>query len=145
MTPKLIAAAAALGVGLAGPAFAQSSQGSQSGSGSSSSQGQQQSQSPGQKKEQGQSQQQVMGQERLRQQLTQAGFRDVQIVDTAYLVQARTQDGNTVLMTVNPPSARSQASATSGGSSSGSGSSGGGSQPSSGGGSQPGSTSGRTQ
>ena len=99
MAPKLIAAAAALGVALAGPAFAQGQQGQQ-----------QQSQSSGQQRQQGQNQQQAMGQERLRQQLTQAGFRDVQILDTAYLVQARTQDGSTVLMTINPPNQGSQAS-----------------------------------
>ena len=117
MAPKLIAAAAALGVALAGPAFAQGQQGQQ-----------QQSQSSGQQRQQGQSQsqQQAMGQERLRQQLTQAGFRDVQILDTAYLVQARTQDGSTVLMTINPPNQGSQASgvpaAPGGGSSGGAGS-----------------------
>ena len=66
MTPKSIAFAAALGVALAGPAFAQGQQ--------------QQSQPSGQQR---QNQQQAMGQERLRQQLTQAGFRDVQILDTA--------------------------------------------------------------
>lgn len=130
MAPKLIVAAAALGVALAGPAFAQSPQSSQSGSGSSS-QGQQQSQSSGQQRQQGHNQQHIMGQERLRQQLTQAGFRDVQILDAAYLVQARTQDGHTVLMTINPPSPGSQASTTSGSGTSGSGSIGGGNQPSS--------------
>lgn len=46
---------------------------------------------------------QVMGQERLRQQLSQAGFQDVRVLDAAYLVQARTQDGNTVFMMINPP------------------------------------------
>ena len=115
MAPKLIAAAAALGVALAGPAFAQGQQGQQ-----------QQSQSSGQQRQQGQNQQQAMGQERLRQQLTQAGFRDVQILDAAYLVQARTQDGSTVLMTINPPNQGSQASgvpaAPGGGSSGGAGS-----------------------
>lgn len=54
-----------------------------------------------------------MWQERLRQQLTQAGFRDVQILDTAYLVQARTQDGSVVFMTVDPPNQASQASGAS--------------------------------
>lgn len=101
MAPKIIAAA--LGAALAGPAFAQGQQGQQ-----------QQSQPSGQQRQQGQSQQQqAMGQERLRQQLAQAGFRDVQILDTAYLVQARTQDGSTVLMTINPPNAGSQASGAS--------------------------------
>lgn len=105
MAPKLITAAA-LGIALAGPAFAQGQQ------------GQQQSQPSGQ-------QQQATRQERLRQQLTQAGFRDVQILDTAYLVQARTQDGGVVLMTVNPPNGGPQASGASaapgGGSSGGTG------------------------
>lgn len=126
MTLKYLTAVV-LGAALAGPAFAQ---------------GQPQSQSSGQQRQQGQNQQQqAMGQERLRQQLTQAGFRDVQILDTAYLVQARTQDGNTVLMTINPPSAGSQTSGSSG--TPGGGSSGGSGSGSGGG--QQGSGSGRTQ
>lgn len=121
--PKTIATVAALGVALAGPAFAQGQQ-------------QQQSQPSGQQRQHGQNQWQAAGQERLRQQLTQAGFRDVQILDTAYLVQARTQDGMAVLMTINPPNAGSQASGASA-------APGGGSPGGSGG--QQGSNSGRTQ
>lgn len=120
--PKTIATVAALGVAFAGPAFAQGQQ--------------QQSQPSGQQRQHGQNQWQAAGQERLRQQLTQAGFRDVQILDTAYLVQARTQDGMAVLMTINPPNAGSQASGASA-------APGGGSPGGSGG--QQGSNSGRTQ
>jgi hypothetical protein len=79
-----------------------------------------------------QGQQQAMSQQRLRQQLTQAGFQDVRIVDAAYLVEAKTQDGNTVYLMINPPSTMPSA-ATSQGSSSSTGSSS--SSPSSSGGS----------
>jgi hypothetical protein len=41
--------------------------------------------------------------ERLREQLARAGFREVRILDAAYLVRAVTQDGQTVVMMVNPP------------------------------------------
>jgi hypothetical protein len=62
---------AALGLVLAGPTFARSSQ------------------------------PQDMSLDKLRQQLTQAGFREVQILDAAYPVRARTQDGNTVLIMID--------------------------------------------
>jgi hypothetical protein len=120
---------AALGLALAGPAMAQS----QGGSGSSTTPGttlgatqgttQAQSPAPGQQGRTG-SQAQAMSQQQLRQQLTQAGFRDVQIVDAAYLVQARTQDGNTVLMMINPPSAGGMQGASMGSGASTSGASG---------------------
>jgi hypothetical protein len=45
-----------------------------------------------------------IGARQLRQQLGQAGFRDVQILDTTYLVRAVTPDGQPVLMVLNPPS-----------------------------------------
>ena len=44
-----------------------------------------------------------MDQQKLRDQLTQAGFSNVQILDASYLVQAQTQDGNQVLMVIDPP------------------------------------------
>jgi hypothetical protein len=44
----------------------------------------------------------------LRRLLRKAGFQNVRIVDSLFLVQARTPDGNQVLMAVNPPNRSSQ-------------------------------------
>jgi hypothetical protein len=41
----------------------------------------------------------------LRQHLQNAGFRNIRILDTTFLVQASTGDGRTVLMLIDPPSA----------------------------------------
>jgi hypothetical protein len=115
LTLTRTAFAAALGLALAGPAFAQSNQGTpsqgtpsqaqhapgqqvQGGTASQSNSGQQRSQA------------QVMSQDKIRQQLAQAGFQDVRILDAAYLVQAKTQEGNTVLMMIDPPHANQQSS-----------------------------------
>lgn len=61
----------------------------------------------------------TMTQEKLRQSLTQAGFQDVRIVDASYLVQAKTKDGDTVVMMINPPDMTGSASSSSSSSSSG--------------------------
>lgn len=61
------------------------------------------------------SQIQAMTQDKLRKQLEQAGFKNVTIIDAAYLVQAQTQDGNQVFMTINPPSQMSGSSSSSSG------------------------------
>lgn len=45
----------------------------------------------------------TMSQDKLRSALEQAGFSNIQILDTAYLVQAKTQDDETVMMMINPP------------------------------------------
>jgi len=94
---------AVLGLALVGPAFAQSTQ-NQSASGSSSAQS-----SSSQR-----TQAQIMSQDKLRQQLSQAGFREVRILDAAYLVQAKTQDGNTVMMMIDPPHGGTQTSGAAG-------------------------------
>jgi hypothetical protein len=150
MNSKLIATAL-VGIALTAPAFAQGqnqgqNQGQQnrpsSGSSSSQGSGSQGSGSQGsssQSASQGgssasQSQQQAMSQQRLRQQLTRAGFQDVRVVDAAYLVEAKTEDGNTVYLMINPPASMPTASGAMRGSSSASGSTGG-SSPSTGGGS----------
>lgn len=39
----------------------------------------------------------------LRRDLRQLGFSNIQIIDSAYLVQARTRDGRTVYMVIDPP------------------------------------------
>jgi hypothetical protein len=49
-------------------------------------------------------QQSTAAQVKLRQSLEQAGFKQVQIVDAAYLVHARTSDGNRAIMYIDPPS-----------------------------------------
>lgn len=41
--------------------------------------------------------------QKVRQNLQQAGFQDISVVDAAYLVHAQTNDGNFVLMLVDPP------------------------------------------
>jgi hypothetical protein len=113
--------AAALGLALAGPAFAQSTPGAggaSSGGSQASGSKANGSQASGSQAGTGQqAQTQAMGQDKLRQQLTQAGFRDVKILDAAYLVQARTQDGNDVMMMINPPASGTRTSGTKGGSS----------------------------
>jgi hypothetical protein len=45
----------------------------------------------------------AMAQDKVRQQLTDAGFKQVEILDASYLVRAQTEDGNTVLMVIDPP------------------------------------------
>jgi hypothetical protein len=45
----------------------------------------------------------AMSQQKLRQSLQNAGFKDIKIVDAAYVVHARTQDGNFVVMYIDPP------------------------------------------
>lgn len=42
-------------------------------------------------------------QTQLRQSLEQAGFKNVKIVDAAYMVRARTADGNMAVMYIDPP------------------------------------------
>jgi hypothetical protein len=60
-------------------------------------------------------------QQKVRDQLTQAGFQQVEILDASYLVRAQTEDGNTVLMVIDPPmSGMSDGSTSGSGSSSGS-------------------------
>lgn len=53
----------------------------------------------------------VMTIEGLRNSLAQSGFKDVSVVDAAYLVHARTKDGDFVLMMINPPNMSADASA----------------------------------
>lgn len=45
----------------------------------------------------------AMAQGKVRDQLAQAGFKQVEILDASYLVRAQTADGNTVLMVIDPP------------------------------------------
>lgn len=45
----------------------------------------------------------IVSADKLRQNLEQAGFKDVTVVDAAYLVHAQTKDGDFVLMLIDPP------------------------------------------
>ncbi|MBB5276324.1 hypothetical protein HNR26_002393 [Rhizobium rosettiformans] len=62
-------------------------------------------------------------QQKLQSQLEGAGFSNVQILDASYLVQAQTEEGNTVLMVIDPPMRGSGMSGQSGSGTSGSSSS----------------------
>jgi hypothetical protein len=66
---------------------------------------------------------QAMTQDKLRQNLESAGFSDVTILDATYLVRASTEDGQDVMMFINPPGTATGGSQASGGGQSGSGSS----------------------
>ena len=72
--------------------------------------GQSQQQQPGAAAQGGQVQQgqtqrpRALAPSALRQQLEKSGFRNVTVLDAAYLVQANTADGDSVLMFINPPS-----------------------------------------
>jgi hypothetical protein len=50
----------------------------------------------------------AMSQDKLRKNLQDAGFKDIEIVDAAYVVHARTSEGNMVVMYIDPPSAMSR-------------------------------------
>jgi hypothetical protein len=102
MRSMLIPAVAAAAL-LATPALAQSQQ--QTGqAGKSATTGQQGMQA------------QAMTQDKLRSSLEQAGFKQVTVLDAAYLVQAQSPNGEQVMMFINPPSTGG-ASASAGGAS----------------------------
>jgi hypothetical protein len=52
-------------------------------------------------------------QAKLRQSLEQAGFKDIKVLDAAYLVHARTGDGDMAVMYIDPPVASSATTGTS--------------------------------
>ncbi|ASY65290.1 hypothetical protein SJ05684_b43080 (plasmid) [Sinorhizobium sojae CCBAU 05684] len=56
----------------------------------------------------------AMTAEKLKTQLSNAGFKEVTVLDAAYLVQAQTEDGNRVLMLINPPANMTDTTATTG-------------------------------
>jgi hypothetical protein len=58
----------------------------------------------------------VMTQDKLRKTLQEASFQDIRILDAAYLVQARTKDGDPVVLSIYPPEATTTGSTASGGS-----------------------------
>lgn len=56
-------------------------------------------------------------QQALKSNLEKAGYEDVAIVDAAFLVRAKTPDGSSVSMTINPPSMGNPTETTGSGSS----------------------------
>jgi len=84
------------------PALAQVSGETNQAPGKQQSQNQQQPQQP-QSRNQAQQQNQNAG-EKLRQNLQSAGFTDIQLMPSSFLVRAKDRDGNPVMMVVNPDS-----------------------------------------
>lgn len=102
---KTIAMTMAFGI-LAAPVFAQTS--GSSSSDATAGQADQSTQSGTS------SEMSAASQQKVRDQLTQAGFQQVEILDASYLVRAQTEDGNTVLMVIDPPMAGVGGGSTSG-------------------------------
>jgi hypothetical protein len=103
---KAWATAAAI-LALSVPAAAQQSSAQQKGSSSAQAGTQTGTQSSGQ-----QQQVKAMSQQKLRDSLQKAGFQDIKIVDAAYVVHARTSEGQMVVMYIDPPSAMRGAGTT---------------------------------
>lgn len=53
----------------------------------------------------------AMSQQKLRSALEAAGFTQISIIDSAYLVRAQTEDGNNVVLYIDPPAAGQQSDA----------------------------------
>ncbi len=83
-------------IALAGSAFAQQPSGGSSSSPAVKPSAPNSSSAIGQKAGMAQSEQQV------RKELEQAGFKDIQFVEAAYVVQATSKDGNKVVMMISP-------------------------------------------
>jgi hypothetical protein len=88
---KAYLTAAALGLMITGPAFAQSS----ATPAPKAPEAQQQSSSANQSDK-------LLTTQKLKQDLQNAGFTDVTVAAEAFLVQAKTKDGNPVVMTIGP-------------------------------------------
>ena len=89
---RVLITVAALGLATAIPASAQQSGSSQTPSGAQSQASKSTSNQP-----------QAMTQQKVRENLQKAGFSDLTIVDAAYLVHAKTADGDPVVMFIDPP------------------------------------------
>ena len=96
---SLVIPVAALGIALSAPAFAQSSGGSpastQSGSAASSSHMSSSSSEPANPRARATA-------EKLKQDLQNIGFTDITVVAESFVVQAKTKDGDPVVMTIGP-------------------------------------------
>ncbi|MBO3759445.1 hypothetical protein [Ciceribacter sp. L1K22] len=93
-TNRIFAPAFALSL-LAAPALAQSADTTDTGTSSTTSTGSSQSGTGGIDP--------TTAQNNVRDRLNEAGFQQVEILDASYLVRAQTEDGNTVLMVIDPP------------------------------------------
>jgi hypothetical protein len=87
MKSTILAASAVVAMALAGPAFAQ-------GTATSGSQASSQGTSG--------SSQNLAAAQKIQQDLKNAGFTDVKVVAESFVVQAKTKDGNPVVMTIGP-------------------------------------------
>jgi hypothetical protein len=58
--------------------------------------------SPNATKQQSAGQQSVLTVDKLKQDLQNAGFSEVKVLQDAFLIQAKTKDGNPILMTIGP-------------------------------------------
>ena len=95
---NIAAAAAILGIVIAGPALAQTTS-----STTASTAGQQNTQAAAPAtSSQNMSQQNMATVQKIKQDLQSAGFQDVNVVAESFVVQAKTKDGNPVLMTIGP-------------------------------------------
>jgi hypothetical protein len=93
---NIATAAAILGIVIAGPALAQTTS-------STTSAGQQNAQAAAPAtSSQNTSQQNMATVQKIKQDLQSAGFQDVNVVAESFVVQAKTKDGNPVLMTIGP-------------------------------------------
>jgi hypothetical protein len=80
----------ALALAVSGTAFAQSSTGATN------------TPSPNAAKQQNASQPSVLTIDKLKQDLQTAGFTEVKVLQDAFLIQAKTKDGNPIMLTVGP-------------------------------------------
>jgi len=80
----------ALALAVSGTAFAQSTTGATN------------PPSPNATKQETASQQSVLTIDKLKQDLQKAGFSEVKVLQDAFLIQAKTKDGNPILMTLGP-------------------------------------------
>jgi hypothetical protein len=90
MRNTLLMSTLALAFAVAGTAFAQSTTGATN------------PPSPNAAQQPNASQQSVLTVEKLKQDLQKAGFSEVKVLQDAFLIQAKTKDGNPILMTLGP-------------------------------------------
>jgi hypothetical protein len=89
MTNIVFASALTLALAVSGTAFAQSTTGATP-------------PSPATVNQPKANQQSALTVEKLQQDLQKAGFTDVKVLEDAFLIQAKTKDGNPILMTIGP-------------------------------------------
>ena len=90
MHTTLFVSALTLALAVSGAAFAQSTTGAPNPS------------SPDAAKQQKANPQSVLSIEKLKQDLQKAGFTEVKVLEDAFLIQAKTKDGNPIVMSIGP-------------------------------------------